>query len=562
MGNTYTHIIAEQEYRKQLLRHRIRSTVTGTHPFEVWAAKYFFIDDFHTLKLNNAQRSLLNELELKRYLDGKVRILVPHAKNLGITTFCEAYFYWLQNIDGQPGDAALIYPRATQYRQSQKRFLSIARAFNNPLNISHVKRVSRAAISFGKSGTINSWHSIRTANAARNLSPRYTLIASADGSSVSEMTDEIAMGFRREPLYAAYLATDSSAHPRSILIIEGNTAECHQDSFWRTALESPAARNFSLKFIPWHESEQNYIKLDTSVKTFYNSLDEYEYTVLWSQLKLTLEQINWYRHNARKVARSVLHAQYPSTLAEALQLDGEFLPITQPVAQIGGITQQPRHKQAGMHTRCETEHTPNILITSLLAKTYTRPGVAFYANPIATPSFVLESDSCGNFSDGTEKFIGSAASAPKMATSCFAHTNHSKNECQRWLTATASAQDFAPDSSSDLNLDLGLILDSNWASDLDSKLALNWVSDLASKLASKNNFPNHHVSTTPAETPLPHVTTNVQNFLYFPNKSNGYFTDNLNFNPNHKYSDFASAPPLTKGRPVIMASLSPPQDPA
>ena len=522
MGNTYTHIIAEQEYRKQLLRHRIRSTVTGTHPFEVWAAKYFYIDDFHTLKLNNAQRSLLNELELKRYLDGKVRILVPHAKNLGITTFCEAYFYWLQNIDGQPGDAALIYPRATQYRHSQKRFLSIARAFNNPLNISHVKRVSRAAITFGKSGTINSWHSIRTANAARNLSPRYTLLASADGSSVSEMTDEIAMGFRREPLYAAYLATDSSAHPRSILIIEGNTSDCHEDTFWRTALESPQARNFSMKFIPWHESEQNYIKLDTSVKTFYNSLDEYEYTVLWSQLKLTLEQINWYRHNARKVARSVLHAQYPSTLAEALQLDGEFLPITQPVAQIGCITQQPRHKQASMHTRCETEHTPNIHSNKFVAKNYTLPGAAFPAN-----------------------------------------TKHSRlNNCYQCLTATASAQDFAPDSSSDLNLDLGLILDSNWASDLDSKLALNWVSDLASKLASKNNFPNHHVSTTPAETPLPHVTTNVQNFLYFPNKSNGYFTDNLNFNPNHKYSDFASAPPLTKGRPVIMASLSPPQDPA
>lgn len=484
MGNTYTHIIAEQEYRKQLLRYRIKSDATVTHPFEVWAAKYFYIDEIHTLKLNNAQRSLLNELELRSHLDGKVRILVPHAKNLGISTFCEAYFFWLQCIAGQPGDAAFIYPRASQYRLSQRRFLSNARAFNNPLNIPHVKRVSRAALSYGKNGTISSWHSIRTANAIRNLSPRYSLIASAECSSVSEMTDEIAMGFKREPLYEAYLAANNSAHPRSILIIEGNSSDCHEDSFWRSALEAPGSANFSFKFIPWHESELNYCKLDSSVKDFYNSLDEYEYSVLWSQLKLTLEQINWYRNIARKVDSNTLRAQYPSTLAEALRFN-EFARIPQPFAQFGSTNiLQPRHIQAGMHTRCETTHAPHFSNTSLLLKNYTMPGVAFSSNLISTPSFVLESDSDCNFSVPSEKLIVGNVSITKRGG--INHTIHPISPAETALLHVTA--NFTP-------------------------------------------YSNHTIhSTSPAEAPLPHITTNIRNSSGFTNKINGYFADNLIFN--------------------------------
>ena len=522
MGNTYTHIIAEQEYRKQLWREKFRVRPATAHPFQIWAEKYFYIDPEHTLRLNHAQRILLNHIELKRHAGEKVRLLVPHAKNLGITTFCEAYIYWLQNIERQPGNAAFVYPCQQQHIEAQRRFLDNARGWNNPLNISRVRRLSRSSLACGKNSVINSYRTVRTAYCLRNLSPQYALIASAGQASVEKMTDEISMGFRREPLYAAYLAADSAAHPQSILIIEGNTAGAHEDSFWRETLLAADAHNFTRLFIPWHESEQNFLPLQTSVKDFYNTLDDYEYTILWTALRLSLEQINWYRAAARNVAPSLMRALYPSTPAEALQLDGTYTPLTRPVAHTGRDEMQPRHKQESMHTRCETTHTPNIHSNKFIAKNYTLPGVAF-STPI-TSSVPAEA----NFSAQSEKLIGSTASVPV----CDFDWEH---KLCAGSTASVPVSDLyygsgCTDLNSDSSSDSGLNSDSysnSYSNDPD--------------LFSKNTLNIHSIS--PAETPLLHVTTNIQNSFYSANKFRAYFTDNLNFNENNSIPDYAPAAP-------------------
>ena len=62
-------------------------------------------------------------------------------------------------------------------------------------------------------------------------------------------------------------------------------------------------------------SEKTVLKLSCSIIEFFNSLSSYE-SYLWKSLKLSLEQINWYRHKTKDLDNPA--KLYPSTITEAL----------------------------------------------------------------------------------------------------------------------------------------------------------------------------------------------------------------------------------------------------
>ena len=288
-------------------------------PFEKWAAENYHITYEKTLRLNKAQKELLENFETARRNGQKLSFAVPHASKLGITTFCEAYIYWLQNVDGISDNLAIFYPDARSKKAGKYRFYRNANANLHNFNVDtpRVKHLSGNSVTFNSDCIVNSYYTVRQTRPVRNLSPRYTLFSDASRLTPKVYKEEYILRNRREPLYDAYIASRSEAR-NGITVFEGNTDTASSTGFWFNLLEEPQTLDFTKLFLPWYANENNRLHLDHSVKDFYNSLNDYEYTVLWKDLKLTLEQIYWYRRTTSYIGdKSQIPKIYPSTEEEA-----------------------------------------------------------------------------------------------------------------------------------------------------------------------------------------------------------------------------------------------------
>ena len=288
-------------------------------PFEKWAVENYHITYEKTLRLNKAQKELLAQFETARRNRQKLSFAVPHASKLGITTFCEAYIYWLQNVAGISDNVAMFYPDAKSRRSGKYRFYRNANANLHNFNVDtpRVKHLSGNSVTFNGDCIVNSYYTVRQTRPVRNLSPRYILFADAAKLTPKVYKEEYILRNRREPLYDAYIASRSEAAD-AITVFEGNTDTRSQFGFWFDLLNEPQTLNFTKLFLPWHANESNKLHLDQSVKDFYNSLNDYEYGILWKELQLTLEQIYWYRRTTSYIGdKSQIPKIYPSTEEEA-----------------------------------------------------------------------------------------------------------------------------------------------------------------------------------------------------------------------------------------------------
>ena len=311
-------IISESTRRNIRQYKRIKNLEKHISPFEIWAADSWHIAAGKTLHLNGAQKQLLENFENARENGLPLSFAVPHASNLGISAFCEAYIYWLQNIVGAEGNAAVFYPKAGDKKNAKYRFYRNANAALQKFNINskRVKHLSGNSVVYNTGGVINSYYTPAQSDCARNLSPAYVLCA-----DVAAMTPKPRKsGYRstrREPLYRAFIAAKPEAQ-NALMIIEGNTLAADENGFWLSLVKNPGQRNFSKHFLPWYANENNKRRLDCSLKEFYNSMNDYEYSVLWKRLNLTVEQICWYRHAVCITEnRKLIPAIYPATEQEA-----------------------------------------------------------------------------------------------------------------------------------------------------------------------------------------------------------------------------------------------------
>ena len=312
-------IIEESLRRNALQKPPKRAEEEPLHPFEKWAAENYRISCEKTLRLNKAQKELLQNFETARRNGQKLSFAVPHASKLGITTFCEAYIYWLQNVDGISDNLAIFYPDARSKKAGKYRFYRNANARPQNYNIDtpRVKHLSGNSVTFNGDCIINSYYTVRQTRPVRNLSPRYTLFSDAARLTPKVYKEEYILRNRREPLYDAYIASRSEAR-NGITVFEGNTDTASSTGFWFNLLEEPQKLNFTKLFLPWYASEDNRLRLDQSVKDFYNSLNDYEYAVLWNELKLTMEQIYWYRRTTYYMRdKTLIPKIYPTTEEEA-----------------------------------------------------------------------------------------------------------------------------------------------------------------------------------------------------------------------------------------------------
>ena len=312
-------IIEESLRRNSLQRPPKRVNDEDLTPFERWAVENYHITYEKTLRLNKAQKELLAQFETARENGQKLSFAVPHASKLGITTFCEAYIYWLQNVAGISDNVAMFYPDAKSKRSGKYRFYRNANAnlHNFNVNTRRVKHLTGNSVTYNTDCTINAYYTLRQVNHVRNLSPRYVLYADAAKLTPRKYKEEYLLRNRLEPLYAAYISARPSTDG-AITVFEGNTDTCSQFGFWFDLLNEPQTLNFTKLFLPWHVNENNKLHLDQSVKDFYNSLNDYEYGILWKELKLTLEQIYWYRRTTSYIGdKSQIPKIYPSTEEEA-----------------------------------------------------------------------------------------------------------------------------------------------------------------------------------------------------------------------------------------------------
>ena len=311
----HNEIIAESTRRNIRQCKHIRESRIERTPFEIWAEENWFLTPGKTLKLNAAQKHLLREFEKARTSRQPVSFAVPHASRLGITTFCEAYIYWLQNIDGIGDNAAMFYPDARAKKAGKYRFYRNANARLDKFRIDtrRVKHLSGNSVVYNTQSIVNSYYTVRQHHSARNLSPRYILCSDTANLTPRVWKEEYLLGCRREPLYNAYISTRPGAG-YALTIFEGNTGTTGTHGFWFDILDNPAKLNFTKSFLPWYASEDNRRHLNCSLKEFYNSLSDYEYSVLWKQLNLTVKQICWYREAVSTLDdKRMIPAVYPST---------------------------------------------------------------------------------------------------------------------------------------------------------------------------------------------------------------------------------------------------------
>lgn len=311
--------IIEESLRRNALQKPQKRTGEDLTPFEKWAAESYYISYEKTLRLNKAQKQLLEAFENARRNGQKLSFAVPHASKLGVTTFCEAYIYWLQNIAGISDNVAMFYPDAHAKKAGKYRFYrnANARPQNFKLDTPRVKHLCNNSVTFNGDCVINSYYTVRQTRPVRNLSPRYILFSDAAKLTPKVYKEEYILRNRREPLYDAYIASRSGAE-NGITLFEGNTDTSSAAGFWFDILNQPQKLDFDKLFLPWYANENNRLRLDHSVKDFYNSLNDYEYAVLWKKLKLTFEQIYWYRRTTYYMRDKTLVPKiYPTTEEEA-----------------------------------------------------------------------------------------------------------------------------------------------------------------------------------------------------------------------------------------------------
>lgn len=290
------------------------------HDFEYWAWRCVHITDKVTMReipfrLNAPQRRLALELEQMRRRDEPLRLIMLKARQWGGSTLIQVYFAWIQiihrrgwnslicahlkdtsaTIRGMYSRLLASYPEQYWDEECKPEFRPFERMTNTRIIPGRDCRV-----------TISSSEAQEASRGFDCALAHLSEVAFWKDSALHNPVDlirSVTSGILRKPL--SFVALESTANGT------GNF-------FHREWLRAEAGKSDKHPFfVPWFEIDI-YSEPVGDVEALWQSLDDYERGLWFSEPGVTLEGINWYHHRRREYEdhRSMM-AEFPSRPTEA-----------------------------------------------------------------------------------------------------------------------------------------------------------------------------------------------------------------------------------------------------
>jgi hypothetical protein len=279
------------------------------------------------LKLNEAQRRLIEAADNQWSVEGKVRIIVLKARQMGLSTAIGGWIY--HKVSMRPAERAIV---VTHHADSTKALFDMTKRFydQTPEAIRpSTKYSSRKELVFDR---LDSGYVVATAGG--ESVGRGQTIRFAHKSEVAFWPPAKA----REQ-FNGLLQTIPDA-PGTAIFIE-STANGVSGLFWETWQGAVKGENgFIPVFLPWFIQDEYRLE---PPKNFRRSPEEEK---LHQELGLDDHQLAWRRRKIAEVGRDLFMQEYPSTPDEAFLTSGR--PVFNPelVGQMIADSWQPIHRLA------------------------------------------------------------------------------------------------------------------------------------------------------------------------------------------------------------------------
>jgi hypothetical protein len=275
--------------------------------FDYYASKALKIrtkdGEIVNLKLNEAQKRLLEMVKAQHEAEGKVRVVILKARQMGLSTAVGGYMYWWTSQ--RPAQKALV---VTHHSDSTKALFDMTRRYydNTPDALKPVTRYSsRKEINFAK---LDSGYAVATAGGES--------VGRGDTVTVAHLS-ELAFwpkNTAKDILNGILQAIPS--RPNTCVFVE-STANGVSGEFynlWRGAVEG--TNGFIPVFLPWFIQEEY---RETAPEGFERTHEEERLAELHS---LDDEQLMFRRRKIAQNGIDLFKQEYPSTPEEAFLTTG------------------------------------------------------------------------------------------------------------------------------------------------------------------------------------------------------------------------------------------------
>ena len=265
------------------------------------------------------QLALLDDIENARRTSRAARMIVFHSAGDEPRALTTLYLRWLEFLHTPGANTLHVVPDSTTARTALRELHHTARHTPGELHLpagrGTVRRFGADMLQTRRLRKYSRFTTCRTPSRLRGGIPyHYSLISRATRCSYVD-------DYRRPtapPLETA-LAVICGSSDTGLTVVESDNRDTRTRrryfyELWEESLRGDTA--LRPHFYAWHQSDRAVLPLPCPAPAYYTGLSPYELH-LWNDHRLSLEQINWYRHATGGLSAEETARLYPVTATEA-----------------------------------------------------------------------------------------------------------------------------------------------------------------------------------------------------------------------------------------------------